>query len=69
MRTPADIRAELQAALDDRTRLRREMDAEVDANGGHMDRERAEEFQRRINDVDGRIWALKAALRTPAPAV
>lgn len=65
--TPDEVRAELQAAMDERARLRGEMDSEVDANGGCIDRDRAEEFTRRLEEVDSRIWAAKAKLRTPPP--
>jgi hypothetical protein len=65
--TPDEIRAAIRAADAELDALRGEMDAEADVNGGSIPREKALAFAARLEEVDGRRWALRAKLRTPAP--
>jgi hypothetical protein len=66
--TPDAIRAQLREAEDELDRLRGQMDAAVDSHGGHLPRELAEDFARRLEAVMSEIWQLKGRLRTPAPS-
>lgn len=63
-----DVRAELLKAEQELDRLRGEMDAEADANGGHIEHDLAVKFAARLEDVNGRIWDLRGRLPTPPTA-
>jgi len=65
--TPDEVRAQIRKAEADRDALRGEMDAQADAGGGHIDREKALRFAEQLEDISARIWRLKSLLRTPTP--
>ena len=62
MPSAANLRGQLADLLVDREDLGREMDAAVET-GGWIDRTAAEDFMRRMEDLDQRIFHLRAELR------
>ncbi len=66
--TPDEIRNQIRAAEEELDRLRGQMDSAVDAHGGHLPRELAEDFARRLEAVMSEIWQLKGRLRSSVPS-
>lgn len=65
---PDEIRRQIRQAEDELDRLRAQMDEAVDLHGGHLPRDLAEDFARRLEALTSQIWAAKLRLRTPAPS-
>ena len=62
--TPREkLQRDLIAAERERDELRGEMDAVVETGGGHVSREMAEDFRRRIEEIEARLFFLRGELR------